>query len=233
MHKFWAERAREWANAGTAITANSPITATTIMISVKVKPAWGTCPGFIIIEVVSCLSFRADSHSPRVLKSSTHWTRKQCTTEANVETRGIREMRCPEDPYHATRAKRYALRREPDIDNGTKPDEGDEGGGRPTTNAHCARRKTRNAVQPKRVVTLMLFLVGVRWQGVGIADRVAGGRVMVTVGQESLRPRLHTSAALLPQIPRAPPRSTISVFASRPDLSWPGRASLTPLAPPG
>ena len=40
MHRVCAERARDRANAGMAITANSPITATTIMISTKVNPGF-------------------------------------------------------------------------------------------------------------------------------------------------------------------------------------------------
>jgi hypothetical protein len=31
------------------------------MISTRVKPAWGTCRALIIIKLVSCLFFRADS----------------------------------------------------------------------------------------------------------------------------------------------------------------------------
>lgn len=61
MQTFCAERARDRANAGMAITARSPITATTIMISVKVKPAWGTCRALMIIKLMLCLLFRADS----------------------------------------------------------------------------------------------------------------------------------------------------------------------------
>jgi len=67
MHRVCAERARDWANAGMAITASNPITPTTIMISTRVKPAFATCCAFIIIKLTSSLLFRADSQPAFVL----------------------------------------------------------------------------------------------------------------------------------------------------------------------
>src|ERR1700677_4496672 len=78
MQAFCCEVARAFTKLGIAIAASKPIMATTIMISTRVKPAFGDCFIFFMFQLSICQ--RSEHRNRRVIIMTFAFTELPVTT---------------------------------------------------------------------------------------------------------------------------------------------------------